>query len=222
MKGESSSLSKVSLGFKTGTLIYLILFFELTWRESLCQRPQVRQSFSSLWKQKDIILYSALRVTSGKTLVPSQPHRSIYSKLWLEFRRWKKAPVAAVVILMILLPLIFLSQACVTDVVQRRLVTSARQHWDPCSVPKQTQRIPGRGFWISLQSDWQIDKAFFNRPIMASTQILVQRWGPRTRISALIHRQTYPESSFICATGYLLPAQIVFVCFLLCLFPLLL
>ena len=69
MKGESSSLSKVSLGFKTGTLIYL--FFELTWRESLCQRPQVRQSFSSLWKQKDIILYSALRVTSGKTLVPS-------------------------------------------------------------------------------------------------------------------------------------------------------
>ena len=71
MEGESSSLSKVSLGFKTGTLIYLILFFELTWRESLCQRPQVRQSFSSLWKQKDIILYSALRVTSGKTLVPS-------------------------------------------------------------------------------------------------------------------------------------------------------
>ena len=71
MKGESSSLSKVSLGFKTGTLIYLILFFELTWRESLCQRPQVRQSISSLWKQKDIILYSPLRVTSGKTLVPS-------------------------------------------------------------------------------------------------------------------------------------------------------
>ena len=73
MKGESSSLLKVSLGFKTGTLIYLIiiLFFELTWRESLCQRPQVRQSFSSLWKQKDIILYSALRVTSGKTPVPS-------------------------------------------------------------------------------------------------------------------------------------------------------
>ena len=68
--------------------------------------------------------------------------------------------MAVVVILMLLSPLIFLSQACVTDVVQPRLVTSARQHWDPCSVPKQTQQITGRGFWISLQSDWQIDKAF--------------------------------------------------------------
>ena len=34
-----------------------------------------------------------------------------------------------------------------------------------------------------LQPDWQID-----RPIMASTQILVHRWGPRTRISALFCR----------------------------------
>ena len=32
--------------------------------------------------------------------------------------------------------------------------------------------------------------AFFNRPIMARTQILVHRWGSRTRISALFRRPT--------------------------------
>ena len=116
---------------------------------------------------------------------------------------------------MILSPLIFLSQACV---IQPQLVTSARQHWDPCSVPKQTQWITGRGFWISLQSDWQIDKAFFNRPIMASTQILVQRWGPRTRISALFHRQTYQSlvSSKQQVTCYL--SKLFFFCLLFNLF----
>ena len=38
-----------------------------------------------------------------------------------------------------------------------------------------------------------IDKStmgFFNRPIMARTQILVHRWGPRTRISVLFCRRT--------------------------------
>ena len=38
----------------------------------------------------------------------------------------------------------------------------------------------------------QIDNGFFNRPIIAYTQILVHRWGPRRiRIPALFHRQTY-------------------------------
>ena len=32
--------------------------------------------------------------------------------------------------------------------------------------------------------------AFFNRPVMARTQILVNRRGPRTRISALFRRLT--------------------------------
>ena len=42
----------------------------------------------------------------------------------------------------------------------------------------------------SLQSDWKIDNGFFNRSIMARTQILVHRWGPRTRILALFRRRT--------------------------------
>ena len=32
--------------------------------------------------------------------------------------------------------------------------------------------------------------AFFNRPIMALSQILVHKWSPRTSISALLHRRT--------------------------------
>ena len=38
--------------------------------------------------------------------------------------------------------------------------------------PKQTQRITGNAFRISLQPDWQIDNGFFKRGIMARTQIL--------------------------------------------------
>ena len=33
-------------------------------------------------------------------------------------------------------------------------------------------------FRISFHPDWQFDSGFFNRSIMASTQILVHRWGP--------------------------------------------
>ena len=40
-----------------------------------------------------------------------------------------------------------------------------------------TQRITGNTFRIFLQPDWQNDNSFFNRPIMARTQILVHRRG---------------------------------------------
>ena len=42
--------------------------------------------------------------------------------------------------------------------------------------------------------DWQIDNGFFNRPTIAGTPILVHRWGPRIRISALFR--------FFCEAGY--------------------
>ena len=35
----------------------------------------------------------------------------------------------------------------------------------------------------SLQPDWQMNNASFNRPIIARTHILVHRWGPKTKIS---------------------------------------
>ena len=41
----------------------------------------------------------------------------------------------------------------------------------------QTQQITRSAFRISFHPDWQIDNGFFNRPIMARTQILVHRWG---------------------------------------------
>lgn len=39
------------------------------------------------------------------------------------------------------------------------------------------------------------DNAFSKRPVMVCTQILVQRWGTRTRISALFHRTSH--STFV-------------------------
>ena len=37
----------------------------------------------------------------------------------------------------------------------------------------------------------------YNRPIITHAQILVHRWGPRTRILVLFLRQTQPEFSFV-------------------------
>ena len=42
---------------------------------------------------------------------------------------------------------------------------------------------------------------FFNRQIIAHTQILVHRWWPRTRISAPFGILTKPEFSFVCDLG---------------------
>ena len=57
---------------------------------------------------------------------------------------------------------------------------------------QRTQRITGSAFPISFYPDWQINNDIFNRPVlkMARTQILVHRWGPRTRILALFRRRT--------------------------------
>ena len=40
----------------------------------------------------------------------------------------------------------------------------------------------------SFRPVWKIKHDFFKRPIMARTQILVHRWGPRLRILALFRR----------------------------------
>ena len=40
-----------------------------------------------------------------------------------------------------------------------------------------------------------------DRSVMARTQILVDRWRPRTRISAMFRRRTSPEFSFACGAG---------------------
>ena len=58
-------------------------------------------------------------------------------------------------------------------------------------VPDGLNELPEMGFIISFHSDWQINNGFFNRPIMGHTQILVQRWWPRTRISAIVHNFFY-------------------------------
>ena len=44
------------------------------------------------------------------------------------------------------------------------------------------------------------------RTIMARNQMLVHRWGPWTRISALFRRQTQAEFSFVCSAGYVAQA----------------
>ena len=66
--------------------------------------------------------------------------------------------------------------ACVT-------VRSEKQRRYPCSGPQPTQSITGSAFQISFYPDWQIDRGFFKRPIMACRQILaplVHNWKPRT------------------------------------------
>ena len=70
----------------------------------------------------------------------------------------------------------------------KNLATSLR-NLNPTD-PWRNQWITWNVFWISLYPDWQIDNGFLNRPIMARTHILVHRWGPRTRISALFRRRT--------------------------------
>ena len=55
--------------------------------------------------------------------------------------------------------------------------------------PRRTQRITGNAFEFSFNLIGKLTMAFvFIRPIMARTQILVHRWGPRTVISALFRR----------------------------------
>ena len=56
--------------------------------------------------------------------------------------------------------------------------------------PQRTQWITGNAFRISFHPDWQMNNEFFNRPIIACTEILLHSWGPRTRISALFRRPT--------------------------------
>ena len=64
-----------------------------------------------------------------------------------------------------------------TSLCRRRNLTPIRCP-DILAMGRQwTQRITGNTFRIFLQPDWQNDNSFFNRPIMARTQILVHRWG---------------------------------------------
>ena len=46
-------------------------------------------------------------------------------------------------------------------------------------------------FWISFHADSHNDNDLFKRPSTAPKQILIHRWGPRTKISALFRRGTY-------------------------------
>ena len=60
---------------------------------------------------------------------------------------------------------------------------SAKQRLRVHSGPQRTQQITGRAFRISFHLDWQSTMAFITD--------LVQRWRPRTMISALFRRRTF-------------------------------
>ena len=79
--------------------------------------------------------------------------------------------------------------ACIADRIEPQLVTFVKQCRDLCSGPPTTQQIIGSAFRVSFHPDWPIDSVFFNRPIIAHTQILVHRWRPQTRILVLFHRR---------------------------------
>lgn len=64
--------------------------------------------------------------------------------------------------------------------------TSVKQHWYHCSGP-QTNSANHRNCIFNFLTSNQ--NGFINKPIVAHTQILVNKWGPR-RILALFHRRT--------------------------------
>ena len=63
----------------------------------------------------------------------------------------------------------------------------AKQRRYTCSGPQQTHKLWEVRFKF-LTTCLENQNDFSNRPIMARTQILVHRWGPRLRISALFRR----------------------------------
>ena len=71
--------------------------------------------------------------------------------------------------------------ACVADVIQPRFVTTATQRRDPCSGPPTDSMNYRKCVWNFLYPDWQINNGFFNRPVMARTQILVHSWGAQNK-----------------------------------------
>ena len=116
---------------------------------------------------------SSLRVQILKLLVvrlltewgPSKPIRCFCLRCSVIWGRWKT----------------FLSRLIKTSLCRRRDLTPIRCA-DILALGRQwTQRITGNAFRIFLQPDWQNDNSFFNRPIMARTQILVHRWGLQKR-----------------------------------------
>ena len=54
----------------------------------------------------------------------------------------------------------------------------------------ESTRVRYYVYAVSCHLVWQIDYGIFHRPIMARTQILIQSWGPRTRISVLFRKRT--------------------------------
>ena len=86
------------------------------------------------------------------------------------------------------------SLACVQTITKLWLVPSAKQRRDPCSGPptdstnyrKCVSNSPST--WLAITTNKT--KAFFNWPIVASTQIWVHSWKSRTRISALFRRRS--------------------------------
>ena len=76
--------------------------------------------------------------------------------------------------------------------------------WDNCNTQKKLETMVMQNvfFWggdgytvvnafrLSHQLDVQIDDGFFNKPIMVSMQILVERWVHLTRISVLFLKWT--------------------------------
>ena len=71
--------------------------------------------------------------------------------------------------------------ARVADVIQPRLATSAKQCRHSCSGPSTDSMTYRKCVSNFLYPDWQINNSFFNRPVMARTQILVHSWGAQNK-----------------------------------------
>ena len=90
---------------------------------------------------------------------------------------------------------------------RRRSLTSVSNVCEPLPIslfwaPNGFNELPGVRFEFPFNLIDKLTVVFFNRPIIAHTQILSgTQVGPRTRISALFRRRTLPEFSFVCGAG---------------------
>ena len=67
--------------------------------------------------------------------------------------------------------------------------------------PQLTQRITGKAFRISLRPIGKLTLAFFNRPIMTSTQILIHMWGLGQGFRRCFSDGLKQRFSFFCGAG---------------------
>ena len=83
------------------------------------------------------------------------------------------------------------------------IVSSAKHHRDPCSGPStDSKELREVRFGFPFNQIGQSNNGFFNRPIMARTQILVHSWGTEQGFWSWLADGLKKWFSFVCGASY--------------------